>query len=484
MDELKLYIHGRLVDATSNETFDNVNPATGEVISKVQVASKADVDRAVESAREGFKAWSRMTGTQRGRVLMNAVRLLRARNDELARLEVLDTGKPVAEAAAVDVASGADAIEYFAGAAPTLHGDHYDLGTAFAYTRREPLGVCAGIGAWNYPIQIACWKSGPALACGNSMVFKPAHLTPTTAVKLAEIYTEAGLPDGVFNVVQGFGSAGAALSTHPKVAKVSLTGSVATGKRVMAAAAETLKKVTMELGGKSPLIIFADADLDNAVSAAIMGNFYTQGEICSNATRVFVEEPLVAPFLAKLQERVARMRIGDPLDPGTHVGALISEEHMNKVLTYIESGKREGARLAIGGRRVTEGKLGKGCFVEPTVFADCRDDMTIVREEIFGPVMSVLSFKTEDEAIERANATEFGLSAGVFTRDIQRAHRVIAQLEAGTCWINNYNITPIEMPFGGNKQSGIGRENSLAAIEHYTQLKSVYVEGGNVAAPY
>ena len=484
MDELKLYIHGRLVDATSNETFDNVNPATGEVISRVQVASKSDVDRAVESAREGFLAWSRMTGVQRGRILMNAVRLLRERNDELARLEVLDTGKPIAEAAVVDVASGADAIEYFAGAAPTLHGDHYDLGTAFAYTRREPLGVCAGIGAWNYPIQIACWKSGPALACGNAMVFKPAHLTPTTAVKLAEIYTEAGIPDGVFNVVNGFGTVGAALSTHPSVAKVSLTGSVATGKRVMAAAAETLKKVTMELGGKSPLIIFADADLDNAVSAAIMGNFYTQGEICTNCTRVFVEESLLAPFLTKVKERTARMRIGDPLDPGTHIGALISQEHMNQVLTYIETGKREGAKLMVGGKRVTDGQLGKGCFVEPTVFAGCRDDMTIVKEEIFGPVMSVLTFKTETEVVERANATEFGLSAGVFTKDIQRAHRVIAQLEAGTCWINNYNITPIEMPFGGNKQSGIGRENSLAAIEHYTQLKAVYVEGGNVAAPY
>ena len=484
MDELKLYIHGRLVDATSNETFDNVNPATGEVISRVQVASKSDVDRAVESAREGFLAWSRMTGVQRGRILMNAVRLLRERNDELARLEVLDTGKPIAEAAVVDVASGADAIEYFAGAAPTLHGDHYDLGTAFAYTRREPLGVCAGIGAWNYPIQIACWKSGPALACGNAMVFKPAHLTPTTAVKLAEIYTEAGVPDGVFNVVNGFGTVGAALSTHPSVAKVSLTGSVATGKRVMAAAAETLKKVTMELGGKSPLIIFADADLDNAVSAAIMGNFYTQGEICTNCTRVFVEESLLAPFLTKVKERTARMRIGDPLDPGTHIGALISQEHMNQVLTYIETGKREGAKLMVGGKRVTDGQLGKGCFVEPTVFAGCRDDMTIVKEEIFGPVMSVLTFKTEAEVVERANATEFGLSAGVFTKDIQRAHRVIAQLEAGTCWINNYNITPIEMPFGGNKQSGIGRENSLAAIEHYTQLKAVYVEGGNVAAPY
>jgi betaine-aldehyde dehydrogenase len=484
MDELKLYIHGQLVEATSNETFDNINPATGEVIARVQVASKSDVDRAVESAREGFSVWSRMTGVQRGRVLMNAVRLLRERNDALARLEVLDTGKPISEAISVDVASGADAIEYFAGAAPTLHGDHYDLGNAFAYTRREPLGVCAGIGAWNYPIQIACWKSGPALACGNAMVFKPAHLTPTTAVKLAEIYTEAGVPDGVFNVVNGFGSVGAALSTHPSVAKVSLTGSVATGKRVMAAAAETLKKVTMELGGKSPLIIFADADLDNAVSAAIMGNFYTQGEICTNCTRVFVEEPLLAPFLTKVKERTARMRIGDPLDPATHIGALISQEHMNQVLTYIETGKREGAKLMIGGKRVTEGKLGKGCFVEPTVFAGCRDDMTIVKEEIFGPVMSVLTFKSEEEVIERANATEFGLSAGVFTKDIQRAHRVIAQLEAGTCWINNYNITPIEMPFGGNKQSGIGRENSLAAIEHYTQLKSVYVEGGNVVAPY
>ena len=484
MDELKLYIHGRPVDATSNETFDNINPATGEVISRVQVASKADVDSAVESAREGFAAWSRMTGVQRGRILMNAVRLLRERNDELAHLEVLDTGKPIAEAAVVDVASGADAIEYFAGAAPTLRGDHYDLGTAFAYTRREPLGVCAGIGAWNYPIQIACWKSGPALACGNAMVFKPAHLTPATAVKLAEIYTEAGVPDGVFNVVNGFGTVGAALSTHPAIAKVSLTGSVATGKRVMAAAAETLKKVTMELGGKSPLIIFADADLDNAVSAAIMGNFYTQGEICTNCTRVFVEEPLLAPFLNKVKERTAKMIIGDPLDPGTHIGALISQDHMHQVLTYIETGKREGAKLMIGGSRVTDGKLGKGCFVEPTVFAGCSDDMTIVKEEIFGPVMSVLTFKGEDEVIERANATDFGLSAGVFTKDIQRAHRVIARLEAGTCWINNYNITPIEMPFGGNKQSGIGRENSLAAIEHYTQLKSVYVEGGNVVAPY
>jgi betaine-aldehyde dehydrogenase len=484
MSVLKLFIDGRLQDATSAETYDNVNPATGAVISQVQVASRADVDKAVAAAKKGFATWSAMTGTQRGRVLMNAVRLLHERNDELAKLEVLDSGKPIQEAVAVDIMSGADAIEYFAGLAPAIHGQHFDLGASFAYTRREPLGVCVGIGAWNYPIQIACWKSGPALATGNAMIFKPAPLTPTTAVKLAEIYTEAGLPDGVFNVLHGHAAVGEALTTHPGVAKVSLTGSVATGKRVMAAAAQSLKKVTMELGGKSPLLVFADADLDNAVSAAILGNFYTQGEICSNGTRVFVHADIVDRFLEKLVSRVKKMTIGDPLDPTTHVGALISPDHMEKVLGYIAAGKKGGARLVVGGNRVTTGALAKGCFVEPTVFADCTDDMTICREEIFGPVMSVLTFTDEDEVVRRANDTEFGLSAGVFTRDIQRAHRVIARLEAGTCWINNYNITPIEMPFGGNKKSGIGRENSLAAIEHYTQLKSVYVEGGNVAAPY
>ncbi|MDY0882893.1 betaine-aldehyde dehydrogenase [Dongia soli] len=484
MSELQLFIDGRLQDATSNESYDNVNPATGVVISKVQVASKTDVDKAVAAAKKGFAVWSTMTGAQRGRILMNAVKLLRERNEELARLEVLDTGKPIQEAAAVDILSGADAIEYFAGIAPSLHGQHFDLGQSFAYTRREPLGVCVGIGAWNYPIQIACWKSGPALACGNAMIFKPAPLTPTTAVKLAEIYTEAGLPDGVFNVLHGHATVGEALTAHPGVAKVSLTGSVPTGKRVMAAAAQSLKKVTMELGGKSPLLIFADADLDNAVSAAILGNFYTQGEICSNGTRVFVQEAIVDAFLERLTARVKKMKIGNPMDPETHVGALISQDHMEKVLGYIEAGKKSGAKLVAGGKRVTDGDLVNGCFVEPTIFADCRDDMSICREEVFGPVMSVLSFKDEEEVIRRANDTEFGLAAGVFTKDIQRAHRVIARLEAGTCWINNYNITPIEMPFGGNKLSGIGRENSLAAVEHYTQLKSVYVEGGNVAAPY
>lgn len=484
MDLVKSFIHGEVVDSTSGETFPTLNPATGEILAEVQQASAEDVDRAVASAREGFQVWAAMTGAERGRILQRAVALLRERNDELARLEVLDTGKPIAEARVVDVASGADCIEYFAGAAATLHGDHYDLGRNFAYTRREPLGVCGGIGAWNYPIQIACWKSAPALACGNAMVFKPAELTPLTAVELARVYAEAGVPPGAFNVVQGDARVGQALVAHPDVAKVSLTGEVGTGKKVMAAAAPTLKAVTLELGGKSPLLVFDDADLDNAVAGALLGNFYTQGEICSNGTRVYVHRSVYDAFLDRLAARVAKMTIGDPLDPATDVGALISAEHLDKVLGYIELGRAAGARLVTGGRRVSDPDLAAGYFVEPTVFADCADDMAIVEEEIFGPVMAVLAFDGEDEVVTRANATPYGLAAGIFTRDISRAHRVAAALEAGTIWVNTYNITPIEMPFGGYKQSGIGRENSLAATEHYTQVKAVYVETGDVDAPY
>ena len=481
MEHVRLFIHGEAVEATSGETFETLNPATGEVLTTVDHAGTEDVERAVESARKGFLQWSGLTGGERGRILNRAAALLRDRNDDLARLEVLDTGKPIAEALAVDVASGADCIEYFAGAAATIHGEHYDLGSNFAYTRREPLGVCAGIGAWNYPIQIACWKSAPALACGNSMIFKPAELTPLTAVELAKIYVEAGVPAGVFNVVHGDARTGQALVAHPGISKVSLTGEVGTGKAVMAAAATTLKAVTLELGGKSPMIVFDDADLDNAVSGALLGNFYTQGEICSNGTRVYVHRTVYDDFLARLTARVGKMTIGDPLDPATDVGALISADHRDKVLGYIEAGRRAGARLACGGGARDD--LG-GYFVEPTVFADCTDDMTIVNEEIFGPVMAMLAFDTEDEVVARANATPYGLAAGIFTRDVSRAHRVAARLEAGTIWVNTYNITPIEMPFGGYKQSGIGRENSLAAIDHYTQRKAVHVETGDVDAPY
>jgi betaine-aldehyde dehydrogenase len=467
------------------ERFASINPANGEVLGYVTSAGADQVNAAVRAAQKAQGGWGVMTGTERARVLRRAADILRSRNHELAELETRDTGKPIQETRVVDVASGADCFEYFAGLAQSLSGEHIDLGPqAFGYTRREPLGVVAGIGAWNYPLQIACWKAAPALACGNAMIFKPAELTPFTAVKLQEILLEAGAPAGIFQVVQGFAETGRLLTRHPDIRKVSLTGEVGTGKAVMSDAAHTLKNVTLELGGKSPLIIFGDAKLDNAVGGALLANFYSSGQVCSNGTRVFVHRSVKKAFLERLVKRVNAMRIGDPLDPQTQVGALVSEQHMHKVLSYIERGRAEGATVLTGGVRVTAGELGRGYFVAPTIFDDCRDDMAIVREEIFGPVMSVLEFEDEGEVIERANATEFGLAAGVFTNDLTRAHRVIARLQAGTCWINQYNVTPIELPFGGVKLSGLGRENGRAALEHYTQLKSVYVAMGDVDAPY
>jgi len=467
------------------QRFASINPATGEILGQFTVSGAAQVNSAVAAAVHAQSIWAAKTPAERGRILRRTADLLRSRNDELAELETKDTGKPIQETRAVDVASGADCFEYFAGIAQTLSGEHIDLGPqAFGYTRREPLGVVAGIGAWNYPLQIACWKAAPALACGNAMIFKPAELTPFTAVKLQEILAEAGAPPGIFQVVQGFAETGRLLTAHRDIRKVSLTGEVGTGKAVMRDAARTLKSVTLELGGKSPLIVFDDANIDNAVSGALLANFYSSGQVCSNATRVFVHRSIKAAFLERLLRRVNAMRIGDPMNPETQVGALISEEHMHKVLGYIARGRAEGARILTGGMRVTRGELAKGCFVAPTVFDNCRDDMTIVREEIFGPVMAVLEFEDEAQVIARANATEFGLAAGVFTNDLTRGHRVIACLQAGTCWINHYNVTPVELPFGGVKLSGLGRENGRAALEHYSQLKSVYVAMGNIDAPY
>ncbi len=465
--------------------FTTINPATGEVLATLSVAGAAEVDAAVSAAQRAQAEWAERTGAERARTLRRAAALLRERNESLAELETRDTGKPIQETRVVDVISGAECLEYFAALAQSLSGEHIDLGRqAFGYTRREPLGVVAGIGAWNYPLQIACWKSAPALAFGNAMIFKPAELTPLTAVKLQEIFLEAGLPEGLFQVVQGFADTGRLLSRHKDIRKVSLTGEVGTGKAVMTDAAQTLKHVTLELGGKSPLIIFDDAKLDNAVGAALLANFYSSGQVCTNGTRVFVHSAVKKAFLERLTARVAAMRIGDPLHPATQVGPMISEAHMRKVLRYIARGRAEGARLVIGGSRVTDGDLANGYFVAPTVFDECHDDMAIVREEIFGPVMSVLEFDSEEDVVARANATEFGLAAGVFTNDLTRAHRVIARLQAGTCWINHYNVTPIELPFGGFKMSGLGRENGRAAVEHYTQLKSVFVAMGDVDAPY
>ncbi|WP_111497044.1 MULTISPECIES: betaine-aldehyde dehydrogenase [Marinobacter] len=479
------FVDGQYLANQNGETFDVVNPATGEIIYRMEQADESVMAAAVESAERGFREWAALGGMERGRILHRAAMLLRERNDALAEIEVADTGKPWQEASVVDVVTGADAVEYFAGQASSIEGISQPVAGDFFYTRREPLGVCAGIGAWNYPLQIACWKSAPALACGNSMIFKPSEETPLGALKLAELYIEAGVPAGVFNVVQGDYRVGQMLTGHPGIAKVSFTGEAATGRTVMGDAAKSLKSVTMELGGKSPLMIFDDADLEQAISAAMIGNFYTQGEVCTNGTRVFVQRGIYDAFLKELTRRTENNIVaGDPTDPDTNLGALISADHRDKVMHYIESGKQEGARLVTGGRELSPSGVENGYFVAPTVFADCTDDMTIVREEIFGPVMAVLPFDDEDEVIRRANNTEYGLAAGVMTTDLVRAHRVIHQIEAGICWINSFGASPAEMPVGGYKLSGLGRENGREAIEHYTQTKSVYVGMVPLEAPF
>jgi len=475
------YVNGRYLEDTAGAEIEVIFPATGEVIARVHEATDAVIEAAIAAAHTAQADWAALRPVERGRILTRAVQIIRDRAGELAMLETLDTGKPIQETEVADWPSGAEALEYFAGLAPTITGETIPLGGDMVYTIREPLGVCVGIGAWNYPSQIACWKAAPALATGNAMVFKPSEVTPLGALKLAEILTEAGAPPGLFNVVQGRGAVGARLVTDPRVAKVSLTGSVPTGQKVYAAAAEGIRSVTMELGGKSPMLVFDDASIEDAIGAAMLGNFYSTGQICSNGTRVFVQKGIKERFLARLAERAATIRLGDPREADTQMGPLVSEAQLEKVMGYIETAKAEGGRLVCGGGR---GSMNSGWFVEPTVFADITDEMTLAREEVFGPVMAVLDFETEEEAVARANATEFGLASGVFTADLNRAHRVAAALQAGTCWVNTYNLTPVEAPFGGVKMSGVGRENSRAAIEHYTQVKTVYLGFGPVDAPY
>ena len=479
------YVHGQYISNNSGETFEVINPATGQVSYLVETANEEILQAAMTSAKKGFAIWSKTPAIERSRILLKAVELLRQQNDVLAMDEVLDTGKPWQEASVVDVVTGADSIEFFAGLAPSIEGNQQQVGDDFYYTRREPLGICAGIGAWNYPLQIACWKAAPALACGNAMIFKPSEETPRGAMHLAEIFTAAGLPDGVFNVLQGDGNVGAWLTEHADIAKVSFTGEVGTGKKVMTAAANSLKEVTMELGGKSPLIIFDDAELENAVSAAMLGNFYTQGEVCTNGTRVFVQHGIYPSFIKRLLERTEMNIVcGDPMQAETNFGALISKSHQQKVLNYIEIAKAEGATLVSGGKALHPKNAPGGFFVAPTIFTDCTDQMTITNEEIFGPVMSVLTFTDEEEVIQRANATELGLAAAVFTQDITRAHRVIHQIEAGICWINAFGASPAEMPVGGYKMSGIGRENGAETLKAYTQIKAVYVGMQPLESPF
>ena len=455
---------------------DKIYPATGEVIARIEPADDAVLDRAVEIAAAAQKEWALRSGHDRAQVLARAARLLREHNDELARIEVLDVGKVYGEAVSADVPSGADAMDFFAALAQTDTGDMRRYPDAIAYCERVPLGICAGIGAWNYPVQIACWKAAPALAAGNAFILKPSELTPLTAHRVAELLGEAGLPDGLFQIVHGDHKVGRAICAHPGIAKISLTGGVDTGRLIMGQSAETLKKVTLELGGKSPLLVFADADFDLAVQTALDANFYTAGEVCSNATRVFVEASIAAEFEAALVERARTMTVGDPMADDVQMGALISEPHLQKVLDYVASGTAEGATLAVGGSRLHPQGFEAGYFMEPTILTNCRDEMRHVREEIFGPVMSVLTFETEEEAVQRANATSFGLGAGLMTGDLARAHRVAAQLESGNVWVNSYNILPPGLPFGGVKQSGFGRENSAYSLEAYSEIKATYIQ--------
>jgi len=476
----KLFIGGRWVDAASGKTFPTVNPATGETITLIAEGDGRDAAAAVEAAHKAFHSgpWPEMSAADRAKILWKIGDLIDKYNEELGTLETLDNGKPIFESRQIDMPMTAEVFRYYAGWATKIHGETVPVrGPFLQYTLREPLGVVAAIVPWNFPLLLASWKVAPALATGNTVVLKPASWTPLTALRFAEICQEAGVPDGVLNVITGPGSTlGKALVRHPGVAKVAITGETRTGQEILRDSADTLKRVTLELGGKSPNIVFADADLDAAVRGATIGIFYGKGEVCAAGSRLFVDKKIHDDFMQKLVDRAKKIQPGDPLDPKTRFGALVSERQMQTVLGYIEKGKAEGAKLVAGGERVSVG--GKGCFVQPTVFDGVRNDMTIAREEIFGPVLAAIEFGDIDDAVRLANETPYGLAAAVWTRDIAKAHRVARKLQAGTVWINTYNNYDPAAAFGGYKMSGYGRELSLHAIEHYTQVKSVWVNLG------
>ena len=472
--EIKSYYGGQYRDG-GDARFEKHYPATGEVIGHVELATAAMLDEAVAMAKEAQQPWAKRSVQDRGQILIKCAHALREANEELSRLEVRDVGKVYAEAVSADVPSGPDVLEYMGAAIMTYHGTQHQWPGAIGFTRRIPLGVCAGIGAWNYPVQIALWKSSPALAMGNAFILKPSEMTPLSALKIVEIMEDAGLPKGLLNVLQGDYNLGSAICNHPGIAKVSLTGGVETGKKIIAQSAESLKRVTLELGGKAPLILFDDCDLDKAAATAMDANFYTAGEVCSNATRVFIHRPIAEEILSRMKTMTEALTVGDPMADDVQMGALISERHLEKVLSYVGQGVAEGATLVTGGDRVHPQGFEQGYYMRPTILSNCTDDMAVVREEIFGPVMSVLIFDDEDEAIARANATHFGLGAGLFTRDLSRAHRVADQLEAGNVWINTYNLIPPDMPFGGVKQSGFGRESSHYAFEAYSDVRATYI---------
>jgi aldehyde dehydrogenase (NAD+) len=470
----KLLINNRWVPSESGKTFATVNPSTGEEICQVAEADAADVDKAVQAARRAFDQgpWKKMRASERGRMLHRLADLIEQNAEQLARLETLDNGKPLSIAKAVDVTKTIACYRYFAGWADKVQGKTIPIdGDFFCYTRHEPIGVIGQIIPWNYPLLMQAWKLAPALATGNTIVMKPAEQTPLSALRLGELILEVGFPEGVVNLLPGFGpTAGAAIASHMDVDKVAFTGSTEVGRLIMEAAAKSnLKRISLELGGKSPNIIFADSDIDDAVEGAHLGLFVNQGQSCCAGSRVFVEQTIYDEFVAKSIARARKRRVGDPLDPLTDQGPQVSESQFDRIMGYIESGKREGATLACGGERVGD----RGYFIQPTVFSDVQDEMKIAREEIFGPVMSIIAFKDMDEVISRANRTTYGLAAGVWTRDIKKAHAVANSVRAGTVWVNCYHVLDTRAPFGGFKQSGMGRELGEYGLQQYTEVKTV-----------
>jgi len=473
----QLLIDGQWVDGAKK--FDTVNPATGEVLTQIAAASSADIDRAVDAARRALEdrngPWRKMSASERGRLIWKLADLLEKNIDEFAELETLDNGKPIFESRYVDMPMVIDVLRYYAGLATKIHGETVNtMETAFTYTLREPVGVVGMIVPWNFPLLLASWKVGPALACGNTIVWKPASQTSLTTLRFGKLAIEAGVPAGVINIVTGPGEVGRTMVKHPGIDKIAFTGSTAVGQEIMRSAADTVKRITLELGGKSPNIVFADSDIDNAVKGAITGIFYGKGEVCNAGSRLFLESKVKDEFTEKLVARASKMRPADPLDPKTRLGAIVSQDQIQTVLGYIESGKKDGAKLVSGGNRVSVDG-GKGFFIEPTIFGDVKNDMTIAREEIFGPVLSVLTFDDIDEVIAQANDNPYGLAAAVWTRDVKKAHSVSRRLKAGTVWINTYGLMDASLPFGGYKSSGFGRELGSHAIEHYTEMKTVWL---------
>ncbi len=475
----KLFINGEFVDSKSGKTFNTHNPATGDILAVIAEADTADVDLAVKAARDAFSEgspWRKMNSSDRTRCLLKLAELIRSNAEELSELETLDTGKPIFESSKFDIPQAAECFEYYAGWVTKITGETIPVskgGDAFAYTLREPIGVCGQIIPWNFPLQMLSWKVAPALACGNTIVLKPAEQTPLTALRFAELTLEAGIPPGVFNVVTGFGATtGAALVEHQDVDKIAFTGSVEVGKEIMRVASKTLKRVSLELGGKSPNIVFADSDIETAAKYALGGIFFNQGEMCTAGSRIFIEDGAYEQFMSVINSRAQKMVAGDPLHPKTRLGALISEEHLNNVLSYVEIGKREGAIVTTGGERIGT----KGYFMKPTVLEGVTNSMRVAQEEIFGPVATVIRFKDVEEAMREANNSQFGLAAAIWTRDIKKAHKLARTIKAGTVWINTISTTDNALPFGGFKSSGFGRELGKAAIDLYTETKSVWVD--------